>query len=51
MPVESLPGSLKTGGMVGDRAPEFTGILEWINSEPLTMVELRGKVVLVDFWT
>ncbi|MBC8280796.1 MAG: redoxin domain-containing protein [Chloroflexi bacterium] len=32
-------------------APEFKGIKAWINSEPLTLEELRGKVVLVDFWT
>jgi glutathione peroxidase-family protein len=33
------------------RAPEFTGIEAWINSAPLTMASLRGKVVLVEFWT
>lgn len=33
------------------QAPEFTGISDWINSSPLTMSELRGKVVLVEFWT
>lgn len=32
-------------------APEFVGIDKWLNSEPLTMQQLRGKVVLVDFWT
>jgi thiol-disulfide isomerase/thioredoxin len=32
-------------------APEFTGIERWLNSEPLTMDQLRGRVVLVDFWT
>ena len=32
-------------------APEFAGISGWINSEPLRMAELRGKVVLIDFWT
>jgi len=32
-------------------APEFTGIDKWLNSGPLTMESLRGKVVLVDFWT
>jgi thiol-disulfide isomerase/thioredoxin len=32
-------------------APDFTGIEEWINSPPLSMAGLRGKVVLLDFWT
>lgn len=33
-------------------APNFTGITRWFNTpEPLTMAGLRGKVVLVDFWT
>lgn len=32
-------------------APEFTGITDWINTAPLTLKELRGKVVLIDFWT
>jgi DNA-binding beta-propeller fold protein YncE len=34
------------------RAPEFPEGLDWINTDrPLTMAELRGKVVLLDFWT
>jgi len=32
-------------------APNFKGISAWINSPPLNMSQLRGKVVLVDFWT
>ena len=32
-------------------APEFQGIVEWVNSDPLTARGLRGRVVLVDFWT
>ncbi len=32
-------------------APQFQGLTNWINSPPLTMSQLRGKVVLVDFWT
>ncbi len=32
-------------------APEFTGIEEWLNSKLLTMESLKGRVVLVDFWT
>jgi cytochrome c biogenesis protein CcdA/thiol-disulfide isomerase/thioredoxin len=32
-------------------APEFAGVQEWINSKPLTLAGLRGKVVLIDFWT
>lgn len=31
-------------------APEFPSGLRWINSPPLTLQQLRGKVVLVDFW-
>ncbi len=33
------------------RAPEFTGLGPWHNSEPFTLASLKGKVVLVDFWT
>jgi thiol-disulfide isomerase/thioredoxin len=32
-------------------APEFKGIGQWLNSSPLTLQQLRGKVVLVEFWT
>jgi cytochrome c biogenesis protein CcdA/thiol-disulfide isomerase/thioredoxin len=32
-------------------APEIKGIQDWINSDPLTLASLRGKVVLIDFWT
>lgn len=31
--------------------PEFTGIESWLNSKPLTMQQLKGKVILIDFWT
>jgi cytochrome c biogenesis protein CcdA/thiol-disulfide isomerase/thioredoxin len=33
------------------KAPELTGITSWLNSSPLTLAGLRGKVVLIDFWT
>jgi thiol-disulfide isomerase/thioredoxin len=36
---------------VVSQAPEFTGADRWYNSQPLTMAGLRGKVVLVEFWT
>jgi len=32
-------------------APDLAGISNWINSPPLTLQDLRGKVVIVDFWT
>jgi thiol-disulfide isomerase/thioredoxin len=31
--------------------PEFASIAGWLNSEPLTKASLKGKIVLVDFWT
>ena len=44
---EGTPMQLDDLGM----APELTGISDWINSAPLTLASLRGKVVLVHFWT
>ena len=32
-------------------APEIRGITHWLNSGPVSLASLRGKVVLVDFWT
>lgn len=51
------PGSASsTGGQVlpaSQRiaAPNFTGVDGWLNSAPLTLARLHGKVVLIDFWT
>jgi cytochrome c biogenesis protein CcdA/thiol-disulfide isomerase/thioredoxin len=46
--VAAHPGAgLKNYG----QAPDFSGITAWVNSKPLTISQLRGKVVLVDFWT
>ena len=34
------------------RAPELAGAMDWLNVDaPLTLKALRGKVVLLDFWT
>jgi len=40
---ESLPSE--------GRLADFDGAAGWLNTEPLTVESLRGKVVLVDFWT
>lgn len=33
-------------------APDFPDSVEWINTaRPLSMADLRGKVVILDFWT
>jgi thiol-disulfide isomerase/thioredoxin len=57
--VQSAPPSVATGTGSAPLIPadsrttaaDFTGLDGWINSPPLTLGGLRGKVVLVDFWT
>lgn len=44
---KNLPLFGKATLMAGDKAPDFTGIDSWINKPS----QLKGKVVLVDFWT
>jgi len=46
-------GTLPAAGQalrLGQPAPDVAGA-PWINSEPLTIAGLRGRVVLVEFWT
>ena len=35
---------------IGQRAPELSNTV-WINSAPLRLADLRGKVFLLEFWT
>ena len=48
-----LAGAIGTSteAAAGDRVPALDGATGWLNSEPLDPAALRGKVVLVDFWT
>jgi thiol-disulfide isomerase/thioredoxin len=49
-----MPAGLHTASVrlpVEGELPSFAGATEWLNSPPLTTAGLRGKVVLVDFWT
>lgn len=39
-------------GIVRDvRAPDLQAGLDWVNSAPLALEDLRGRLVLLDFWT
>ena len=44
------PAGAERGIRIGQAAPEITGG-PWINSEPLSLGALRGRVVFVEFWT
>jgi thiol-disulfide isomerase/thioredoxin len=43
--------ALAQDGPLRRAAPEFAGIDAWLNTPPLTLAGLRGRVVLVNFWT
>jgi cytochrome c biogenesis protein CcdA/thiol-disulfide isomerase/thioredoxin len=47
----ALPGVTTPELPVLGRAPDFADPGRWFNTAPLTMTGLRGRVVLVDFWT
>ncbi len=51
VPARATAAAPVTLAEAGRRAPEISGITHWLNSRPLTLASLRGKVVLVDFWT
>jgi thiol-disulfide isomerase/thioredoxin len=40
-----------TNTAAAQRLPEFQGIQQWLNSSPLTRQDLKGRVVLLQFWT
>jgi len=44
-------GAISENLPVESIVPSLDGAVEWLNSPPLTMDQLKGKVVLVDFWT
>jgi len=46
----STRSELRNGLYMPYSAPDFKGIAAWINSEPLQIEQLKGKVVLIDFW-
>ena len=49
----SLFDSLRSAGSlpVEGHLPGFDGATGWLNSPPLTLADLEGKVVLAGFWT
>ncbi len=50
-PIVSSQGGIINALSKPYSAPDFSGIEAWINSPPLSMAGLKGKVVLIDFWT
>ena len=49
---EKMAEVAKTSGIQFEgMLPELSGAVAWLNSQPLTREQLRGKVVVVDFWT
>jgi hypothetical protein len=45
-----MPQAAAQALRIGQPAPDVAGE-RWINSPPLTITALRGRVVLVEFWT
>lgn len=57
MPVTDLPKSNNPDEAIAStqsssqKLPEFQGISKWLNSNPLSIQDLKGNVVMIQFWT
>lgn len=51
LPRGNKPTSSKLYNVTPYPAPQLSGLTNWVNGAPLTISSLKGKVVLVDFWT
>ena len=51
MAMKAKPGAQQANLGVEGGFPSLSGAEEWLNSSPLTPEGLKGKVVLIDFWT
>jgi hypothetical protein len=56
MPAKALPPptpeTLEVSMQTRPKAPDFPATLEWLNTDkPVSLRDLKGKVVLLDFWT
>jgi len=50
-PTKKIPATQPDFNVTPYKAPAIAGIYSWINSAPLSVNQLKGHVVLVDFWT
>jgi cytochrome c biogenesis protein CcdA/thiol-disulfide isomerase/thioredoxin len=50
-PTTAMTTSTSTDAAGGQMLPDLSGATAWINSPPLNREQLKGKVVLIDFWT
>ncbi len=51
VPEGIAPPSQPLVALGGKPLPEFEGISAWLNSGPLAIADLKGSVVLIQFWT
>lgn len=57
VPVSDLPKSnnpdeaIASANSSSQQLPEFQGISQWLNSNPLSIQDLKGSVVMIQFWT
>jgi cytochrome c biogenesis protein CcdA/thiol-disulfide isomerase/thioredoxin len=56
-PQDNAPGMMMMSSNAGAKGsgpetlPDLTGAVQWLNSAPLSRDQLKGRIVLVDFWT